>query len=65
VLDPIPSVAAASRRPADELHGLVDDLIKMIEAKVQPGLRHGKYPDKQTGARLGQMMRAVAAELEG
>jgi CspA family cold shock protein len=65
VLDPIPSVAAATRRPAEELHGVVDDLIKLMEAKVQPGLRRGKYPDKQTGARLGQMLRAVATELEG
>ena len=65
VLDPIPSVSAATRRPAEELHGVVDDLIMLMEAKVQPGLRRGKYPDKQTGARLGQMMRAVAAELEG
>ena len=65
VLDPIPSVSAATRRPAEELHGVVDDLIKLMEVKVQPGLRRGKYPDKQTGARLGQMMRAIATELEG
>jgi CspA family cold shock protein len=65
VLDPLPSVAAATRRPAEELHGLVDDLIKLFEAKVQPDLRRGRYPDKQTGSRLGQMMRAIAAELEG
>jgi hypothetical protein len=30
-----------------------------------PDLRRGRYPDKQTGARLAQMMRAVATELEG
>ena len=65
VLDPLPSVAAATRRPAEELHGLVDDLIKLFEAKVQPDLRRGRYPDKQTGARLAQMMRAIASELEG
>ena len=60
-----PSVAAATRRPAEELHGLVDDLIKLFEAKVQPDLRRGRYPDKQTGPRIAQMMRAIAAELEG
>ncbi|HVW80873.1 MAG TPA: cold shock domain-containing protein [Mycobacteriales bacterium] len=65
VLDPLPSVAAATRRPAEELHGLVDDLIKLFEAKVQPDLRRGRYPDRQTGSRLAQMMRAIAAELEG
>ena len=65
VLDPLPSVAAATRRPAEELHGLVDDLIKLFEAKVQPDLRRDRYPDKQTGSRLAAMMRAIATELEG
>jgi cold shock protein len=65
LLDPIPSVAAAARRPADELHGVVDDMIKLFEVKVQPDLRRGRYPDKQTGTRIAQMMRAVATELEG
>jgi CspA family cold shock protein len=65
VLDPLPSVAAATRRPAEELHGLVDDMIKLFEAKVLPDLRRGRYPDRQTGARIAQMMRAVAGEFEG
>jgi cold shock protein len=65
VLDPIPSVAAANRRPADELHGVVDDMIKLFEVKVMPDLRRGRYPDKATGSRIALMMRAVAAELEG
>jgi len=65
VLDALPSVAAAARRPADELHGLVDDMIKLFEVKVMPDLRRGRYPDKQTGSRIAQMMRAVATELEG
>jgi CspA family cold shock protein len=65
VLDPLPSVAAATRRPAEELHGLVDDMIKLFEAKVQPDLRRNRYPDKQTGPRIAQMMRVIASELEG
>jgi CspA family cold shock protein len=65
VLDPLPSVAAATRRPAEELHGLVDDMIKLLEGRVLPGLRRDRYPDKQTGQRIAQMMRAVAGELEG
>jgi CspA family cold shock protein len=65
VLDPLPSVAAATRRPAEELHGLVDDLIKLFEAKVQPDLRRGRYPDKTSGPRIAQMLRAIAADLEG
>jgi CspA family cold shock protein len=65
VLDPLPSVAAAARRPAEELHGLVDDMIKLFEGRVLPDLRRGRYPDRQTGSRIAQLMRAVAGELEG
>ncbi len=64
VLEAPPSVAAAHRRPAEELHGLVDDMIKMLESKALPDLRRGRYPDRATGARLGQVLRAVANELD-
>jgi CspA family cold shock protein len=32
---------------------------------VQPSLRRGKHPDRDTGKRVAQIMRAVATELEG
>ena len=64
VLDAPPTLAAA-RRPADELQIMVEDMIKVLEAKVQPSLRRGKHPDRETGKRIAQIMRAVAAELEG
>ena len=64
VLDAPPSVAELRRRPADELHGMVEDMIKMLEAKVQPELRRGRYPDKRTAQKIGQLVHAVARELE-
>ena len=64
VLDAPPTLASARRSP-DELQSLVEDLIKLIEAKVQPSLRRGKHPDRDTGKRVAQIMRAVAGELEG
>ena len=64
VLDPIPSLTQAHRRPAEELHGVVDDVIKVLEAKVQPDLRRGRYPDKRAAHRVAEMVRAVANELE-
>src|SRR5882757_8803043 len=36
LVDPPPSVAEARRRPAEELHGIVDDMIKLLEMKVLP-----------------------------
>lgn len=64
VLD-APPVLATARRPADELQVMVEDLIKLLEAKVQPSLRRGKHPDRDTGKRVGLVMRAIATELEG
>ena len=64
VLEAPPTVAGA-RRPAEELGTMVEDMIKMLEARVQPGLRRGKHPDREAGKRVAQIMRAVAAELEG
>jgi cold shock protein len=64
LLDPPPSVAEARRRPADELHGLIEDMIKLLEAKVQPDLRRNKYPDRKTTKLVAEVVRAVARELD-
>ena len=64
VLDAPPSMAQLRRRPADELHGMVEDMIKVLEAKIQPDLRRGKYPDKRTSEKVAQLVHAVARELE-
>ncbi len=64
LLDPVPSVAMATRRSADELHGIVEDMIKVLEAKVQPDLRRDRYPDRKTGRQIAEMLRAVASDLE-
>jgi cold shock protein len=64
VLEPAPSLAAATRRPADELHGLVEDMIKVLELKVQPALRRGRYPDRKDAKKVAEMVHAVARELE-
>ena len=64
LLDAPPSMVAATRRPAEELHGLVDDMIKLLESKALPDLRRGRYPDRAVGARMAQVLRAVASELE-
>ncbi len=64
LLDAPPTLATA-RRPAEELQSMLEDLIKLLEAKVQPSLRRGKHPDRDTGKRVALVMRAIATELEG
>ena len=64
LLDAPASVAELRRRPAEELHGLVEDMIKVLEAKVQPELRRGRFPDKKTAKKVAELVHAVARELE-
>jgi cold shock protein len=64
ILDAPPSVAERVRRPADELHGVVEDVIKVIEAKVTPDLRRGRYPDKKVAHTVAEVLRKVADDLD-
>jgi CspA family cold shock protein len=64
MLDKPPSMAARSRKPADDMAIIVEDLIKLLDG-IGNGLRRGRYPEKGTGAKVAAMMRAVANELEG
>jgi CspA family cold shock protein len=65
LVDPAPSVAEARRRPAEEMHGLIEDMIKLLENKVQPDLRRGRYPsDKKTMKLVAEVVRAVARDLD-
>ena len=59
-----PSVAELRRRPAEELHGLIEDMIKVLEAKIQPDLRRGRFPDKKTSRMVAEAVHLVARELE-
>ena len=40
------------------------DLITLLEGKVQPALRQGRYPDRKTAQRISEVVRAVARELD-
>jgi CspA family cold shock protein len=64
LLDPPPSVVEARRRPAEELHGLVDDMIKLLESKIQPDLQRGRYPDRKIVKVVAEVIRGVARELD-
>jgi len=64
LIDPPPSVVEAQRRPAEELHGLIEDMIKLLEVKVQPDLRRGRYPDRRNVKLVADVVRAVVRELD-
>ncbi|WP_313672983.1 cold-shock protein [Mycolicibacterium sp.] len=73
LIDPPPSLARTRREAApavehkhspDELHGMVEDMITLLEGAVQPELRRGRYPDKKVARRVSEVVRAVARELD-
>ena len=64
VLDPIPSVVAASRRPAEELVPIIEDLIKLLD-KTSNTLRRDRYPDREEARKVAAVMRAVADDIAG
>ena len=63
LLDAPPSVAARTRKPADDMAVIVEDLIKVLDG-IGNGLRRGRYPDRATGAKVATLLRAVADDLE-
>jgi CspA family cold shock protein len=64
LVDAPPSVVEAKRRPAEELHGLIEDMIKVLEAKIQPDLRRGRYPDRKSAKLIAELVRGVARDLD-
>ena len=63
LLDPVPSVARASRKPADEMAPLVEDLIKLLDT-VSNSLQRGRYPEKVEAGKVAGLLRAFADHLD-
>ncbi|MDQ1665722.1 MAG: cold shock protein [Actinomycetota bacterium] len=63
LLEPVPSVAAATRKPADDMAIIVEDVIKLLD-NVGNSLRRGRYPDKSVARKTAAVLRAVASDIE-
>jgi len=63
VLEPIPSVAKATRKPTEDMVVIVEDLIRLLD-DVGNGLRRDRYPDKTHAKKVAAVLRAVADDLE-
>jgi CspA family cold shock protein len=58
------AAAAEHKHSPDELHGMVEDMITLLEDAVQPELRKGRYPDRKIARRVSEVVQAVARELD-
>lgn len=51
------------RKSADDMAIVVEDLIKVLDRSAGQ-LRHGKYPEGATGAKIAAMLRRVADDFD-
>ena len=63
VLDPMPSVVRATRKPAEEMTPIVEDVIKLLD-DVSNSLRRGRYPERGEARKVAAVLRAVADNLD-
>ncbi len=64
LLEPSHSVSAAQRKPAEDMVGIIEDLMRVLES-MSGQLRRGRYPDRAATRRVAGAMRKVADDLEG
>lgn len=63
ILDAPPSIVKAKRKPADEIAGVLEDLIKLLDQESNT-FRRGRYPDDAHARRIASLLRAVADDID-
>ena len=63
VLEAPPSLAKLSRKPADEMSVIVEDLIRLLD-NISGGLKRGKHPEPAQGKKIAALLRKLAEELD-
>lgn len=63
VLSAAPSVVKASRKPADDMAIILEDLIKLLDG-ISNQMRRGKYPQDAAAQKVAAVLRAVADDLD-
>ena len=63
VLDAPVSLAKMSRKSADDMSIIVEDLVKLLDG-IGTNLKRGKYPDSAHGRKIAAMLRKVADDLD-
>jgi CspA family cold shock protein len=63
VLEAPPSLVKMSRKPADEMSVIVEDLIRLLD-NISGGLKVGKHPEPANGRKIAALLRKLADELD-
>ena len=57
------SLAKRSRKPADDMAVIIEDLVKLLDG-IGGDLRRGRYPSGAHGKKVAAVLRKVADELD-
>ena len=63
VLEAPASLAKRSRKPADDMAVIIEDLVKLLDG-IGGDLRRGRYPSGAHGKKVAAVLRKVADELD-
>ena len=63
VLGEQPSVVRATRKPAEDMAGLVQDLVNMLD-NTTGQLRNGRYPKPEQSKKIAALLRRVADDFD-
>lgn len=63
VLESPPSLAKLSRKPADDMAVIVEDLVKVLDG-IGSNLKRGRYPESSHSRKIAAMLRKVADDLD-
>jgi len=63
IVEAQPSLAKMSRKPADDMAIIIEDLVKVLDG-LGSNLKRGRYPESSHGRKIAAMLRKVADELD-
>lgn len=63
ILEAPPSLQRMTRKPADDMAIIVEDLVKLLDG-VGAKLKHGRYPEAEHSRKVAALLRRVADELD-
>lgn len=63
VLEAPPSLAKLSRKSADDMAVIIEDLVKVLDS-IGSNLKRGRYPESSHTRKIAAMLRKVADDLD-
>jgi CspA family cold shock protein len=63
VIDAPPSMVKLTRKPADDMSIIIEDLVKVLDG-IGSNLKRGRYPEAAHSRQIAAMLRKVADELD-